>query len=114
MLTLATLGVKGQSAVPFKGANKIIFECKDSGEDLYVGPGKHLISKGYMTVADKDFLNIRTKTRNISDEFSAYAYAVNSIVENNKMSLPLTLRSGQTILHLAAASVNRNKIFRIS
>lgn len=93
MLTLATLGVKGQSTQPFKGANKIIFECKDSGEDLYVRLGKHLISKGYMIIADKDFLNIRTKNRSFSD-FSNYVYAINSIIENNRVSFTIDIADG--------------------
>lgn len=93
LLTLVALGVKGQSAEPFKGANKIIFECRDSGEDLYVRLGKHLISKGYLIIADKDFLNIRTKRRSFSD-FSVYVYTVNSIVENNKVSFTIEIADG--------------------
>lgn len=95
ILTLAALGVKGQATQPFKGANKIIFECQDSGEDLYIRLGKHLISKGYTIIADKDFLNIRTKSRSISD-LSHFVYTVNSIVENNKVSFTIDVTDGSS------------------
>jgi hypothetical protein len=89
-LSLTAILARAQSEEPFKGANKIIFECKDSAENLYVRLGKHLISKGYAITGDKDFLNIKTRRRGIS-KFSPYTYTVNSIVQDNRVMVTIDL-----------------------
>lgn len=66
LFSLIAIAARGQFELPFKGANRIVFVCTDSTEDLYKRLGRHLIFKGYVIETDKDFLNIKTKDRAMS------------------------------------------------
>lgn len=90
ILCLAAMTASAQSEEPFKGANQIIFECRDSAENLYLRLGKHLISKGYAITGEKDFLNIKTQVRGIS-RYSSHLYTINSIVQGNRIVFTIDL-----------------------
>ncbi len=83
MLCLVTVAAFGQTDVPFKGANGIVFVCADSTETLYLRLGRYLLSKGYAIDGDKDFLNIHTKDRGIPK--TAFVFSVNCVVQANRI-----------------------------
>jgi hypothetical protein len=90
ILSLTAILARAQSEELFEGASKIIFECPDSAENLYMKLGKHLISKGYVITGDKDFLNIKTESRSIS-RFTPHTYTVNSIIQGNRITFTINL-----------------------
>jgi len=82
-LSLIAIVANGQTETPFKGANRIVFECADSTDNLYKRLGQHLGLKGYSLIADKDFLTINTKEREASNNWCTYV--INSIVQKNRI-----------------------------
>lgn len=83
VLCLLTVSVRGQSELPFKGANRIIFICSDSTTNIYNRLGQHLISKGFFIESNKDFLNIKTKERSLS-RYSG-DYVINCSIQDNRI-----------------------------
>jgi len=114
LIVLITTTVYGQSDLPFKGANRIVFVCSDSTMDLYQRLGQHLISKGYSIEPNKDFLNIKTKDREMSKY--SFTFRINSVIQHNRILVTMDI-SG-TVLGTSAtidweyskASTNTNKI----
>lgn len=89
VLSLITIGANGQTEKPFKGANKIIFECADSTDNLYKRLGRHLVANGYVIITDKDFLSINTKERGMSQY--SYTYKINSVIKKNRVLFTMTV-----------------------
>lgn len=104
----------GQTELPFKGANRIVFVCSDSTTELYQRLGQHLISKGYTIETNKDFLNIKTKDREMSKY--AFAFRINSVIQENRILFTMdisgtVLGTSSTIdWKYAKASTNSNRI----